>query len=243
MAFKIKLTAFICCCMALFSCSPKYTVLNKGIGGNSTADLVKRLEKDVLAAQPDLVIIMAGTNDIANSRKLVPSGTILANYRSMIVQLKAKGITVVLMSPPPVDTGYLFQRHDRRLFKTLPNERLDSLNTLLRQLAEGTGAYFIGIHQLFVQHDSPNRDSTSLICNALNSGKEDGVHPTREGYRLMAATIAAYLRKKHLLRKKHTIICFGDSITYGAFMTGAGTTEGDTYPAFLQQFIQKKHSL
>jgi lysophospholipase L1-like esterase len=68
-------------------------------------------------------------------------------------------------------------------------------------------------------------------------GIEDGLHPTRDGYRLIAQEVYRYLKQHQLLKKNRRIICFGDSITYGAFMDGKGTAEGDTYPAFLKNLL------
>lgn len=219
------------------SCVRNITVLNKGIGGNNSNDLLKRLDRDVLAENPDLVILMAGSNDMINSKKFISYATFRDNYQSLIHQLKSRGIQVVVMSPPPVDTGYVFQRHNRQLFSQEPNAKLDSLNHLIRQLARDNEVHYIDLHQAFKAQGSPNRLSQSLIVNQANLGIPDGLHPTREGYQLIANEVYHYLNAHKLLKRNQKILCFGDSITYGAFMTGKGTTEGDTYPALLKQML------
>lgn len=221
----------------LSSCAKDITVLNKGIGGNNSNDLLKRLERDVLAESPDLVILMTGSNDMINSKKFISYATFRDNYQSLISRMKARGIEVVVMSPPPVDTGYVFQRHNRRLFQQEPNEKLDSLSQLIRQLAQENDVHFIDLHQAFKAQGTPTREARSLLVNQANMGIPDGLHPTREGYQLIAGQVYRYLKADKLLKRKQKILCFGDSITYGAFMTGKGTTEGDTYPALLRQLL------
>lgn len=221
----------------LASCAKNITVLNKGIGGNNSQDLLRRLERDVLAESPDLVILMTGSNDMINSRKFISYATFRENYQSLISRMKAQGIEVVVMSPPPVDTGYVFQRHNRALFQQEPNDKLDSLNHLIEELAKANGVHYLNLHQAFRERGTPNRSAQSLLVNQANMGIPDGLHPTREGYQLIAGEVYRYLKAHKLLKRKQKILCFGDSITYGAFMTGKGTTEGDTYPALLRQLL------
>lgn len=241
-------TVLPACCVWLFvtvlsfSACAQQVVLNKGIGGNSSGDLLRRIDKDVLAENPDLVIIMVGTNDMVNSKKMVSYEKYRANYQTMIQKLKAKKINIVLMSCPPVDTGYLFTRHDRNLYKFDPNSALDSAGKIVNQLSKENSLYFIDLNGLFKSMGSPGRDANSLIINQANFGKEDGIHPTKAGYEVIAAKIYTYLKENKLLKKGNRIICFGDSITYGSFMPGAGTSEGDTYPAVLKKLINKSAS-
>lgn len=234
----MKQKLFILALLALLaSCARSVAVLNKGIGGNNTHDLLNRIDQDVLAENPDLVILMAGSNDMLNSRKFVSYARFEQNYRHLIRQLQSRNIRVVLMSPPPVDTGYLFQRHDHSLFADAPNAKLDSVNRLIRQLAQSHQVHYIDIYQAFQEKNSPNRQPQSLIINEANLGIADGLHPTREGYQLIAAQVYAYLKANKLLKRKQKILRFGDSITFGAFMEGKGTTEGDTYPAYLKRLL------
>ena len=230
--------------MTAAACSAvRDTVINAGVAGNSTSDLVNRVEKDVLSTHADIVIIMVGTNDMVNSKKLVTYADFSANYRKILQQVATTGAELLLMSPPPVDTASLFKRHDPNAFAELPNARLDSATSIISRLAAESGLHFIDINGIFERMNSPNADATSLIMNIKNSGRQDGVHPTREGYKRIAAEIYAVLKEKKLLKKNSRIICFGDSMTFGAFMEGAGTSDGDSYPAFLKRMLNGSHSL
>lgn len=239
MKYLLKIAGLLCClvCLLLSSCTSHFMVLNKGIGGNNSNDLLRRLNADVLQEKPDLVVMMVGSNDMINSRKLVNYQLFKDNYQQLIDQIKSTGAKIVLMSPPPVDTGYIYKRHDRNAYKEPLNYKLDSLNKLVREMAKANDIHFVDLYSLFKSKGSPNREVGSLILNQKNFGKEDGIHPTRQGYQLIAETVYSYLKKNKLLKKGKKIICFGDSITYGAYMSGEGTANGETYPAFLSRLI------
>ena len=83
----------------------------------------------------------------------------------------------------------------------------------------------------------PSHNSDSLINNVNNSGLRDGVHPTSHGYRIIAQEIFNKLLLDGKIKKDVKIICYGDSITFGVHVAGEGTTNGETYPAFLKRMI------
>ncbi|PTX18878.1 lysophospholipase L1-like esterase [Pontibacter mucosus] len=220
--------------------SAQCIILNKGVPGHNTRDLLQRVEQDVLAEQPDLVIMMVGTNDMVNSHKLVDYREYKENYLTLIRKIKARGAELVLLAPPPVDTGYVLGRHDRRLYAEDLNVKVEKAGAIVRALAEENNLHFIDLNTLFKATGSPNREAQSLLINEKNLGKPDGIHPTKEGYELMAKTIYTYLEEKKLLKGKKKIVCFGDSMTYGSYMAGAGTAQGDTYPALLSSMINRE---
>jgi lysophospholipase L1-like esterase len=222
------------------SCSKTYTVVNKGVAGNTSSDLLQRLERDVVGEQPGIVIIMVGTNDMINSNKFVSYHDFSDNYQRIIDKLKSTRCALVLMIPPPVDSGYIFKRHKKSAFDRDPNAKIDSAGTIIRALASRNSVGLIDLNRLFRERGEPHREASSITINESNSGKEDGIHPTEGGYRLMAGEVYSYLKRNRLLRKNAKIVCFGDSMTYGAFMAGAGTAEGNTYPAFLKALLNKK---
>jgi lysophospholipase L1-like esterase len=57
--------------VSLLSCKGKVKMINAGILGNSTSDLLARINTDVLSMHPDVVILMVGTNDMLNSKKFI----------------------------------------------------------------------------------------------------------------------------------------------------------------------------
>jgi lysophospholipase L1-like esterase len=224
--------------LLLTGCSASYEVQNIGVAGNNSVDLLRRVDTAVVARQPDLVLLLLGTNDMMNSKKLIPLDSFMQNYRELVQRIQTTGAKLVLLSIPPVDTGYIFQRHPRNAFEVDPNEKIRLANKSIQQLTmSNPGLYFFDLYELFAKGGSPNRTRESLLVNEQNLGKPDGVHPTRDGYAKMAESLYAYLIEKKLLKKNRKLICFGDSITFGAFMEGAGTTEGDSYPAQLKRLL------
>jgi lysophospholipase L1-like esterase len=207
--------------------------VNKGVGGNSTEDLLRRVDKDVIAEKPDLVLIMVGTNDMVNTAKLLSFDKYLGNYQTLIDKIKDAGISnIVLLNSLPVDTGYIYERHERKFFKLDPGTKMDSAAVKVLGLAEKNKIHCIDIHSLFKLRGMPNRTADSMIFNMANSGRPDGVHPTPEGYRFIAETVFQYLQSNSLLKEKQKIICFGDSITFGV-----GVGKGESYPEYLAGMI------
>lgn len=214
-------------------------VINAGVGGNTSGDLLKRVNADVIQQQPDMVLVMVGTNDMVNSGKLTSFEMYKKNLKTMIDVCKADSIQVLLMSPPPVDTLYLFQRHDREKFNALPNDKLDSVRSIMAKLAADRDLIFIDLQSEFIARGLPRHNADEVIMNVMNSGYADGVHPTAEGYAFIGRLIYDRLLKEKLFHKDIKIVCFGDSITYGSRVEGAGTSTGDTYPAVLLRLIEQ----
>lgn len=212
-------------------------VINAGVAGNTSSDLLARIERDVLNHKPDLVIVMVGTNDMLNSGKMNSYEKFASNLSEIVIQLKQIYSKVLLLSPPPADSAYLFERHDRKLFHDTPNVKLDSARQIVSRIAGEKQVYFIDIFQKFQDLNLPKHNEDMYIMNPANSGFRDGIHLTPLGYLLIAENVYNFLKKNNLLEKGDKIICFGDSITKGSKVKGAGTAEGETYPAFLSNFI------
>jgi len=207
----------------------KNRVINAGIGGNSTKDLLKRIDKDVLAKNPDLVIMMVGTNDMLNSNKMLDYKTYALNLEKLIKKIKANGSELVLMNPIPADSTYLFMRHDKHLFKETPNEKIDKAGQIVEQLAQENKVHFYNLNKRFKALNLPIHNQDLLIKNEKNSNKKDGVHPTALGYRFIAQHVYQFLTENKLLKPNGTIVCFGDSITRG--------DKRGNYPTYLNELI------
>ncbi|MEP3837809.1 MAG: GDSL-type esterase/lipase family protein [Algibacter sp.] len=205
-------------------------VVNAGIGGNTTKDLLKRIDKDVLAGNPGLVILMVGTNDMLNSKKMMDYNNYRANLNILIQKIKSAGSELVLMNPIPADSEYLFERHDKSLFTESPNEKLDKAGNIVASLAKENNVHFYDLNAKFKALNLPQHNQDLLIKNEKNSGKKDGVHPTALGYRFIAQNVYYFLNESELLKSNKSIICFGDSITRGG-------GKGENYPAYLNELI------
>lgn len=210
-------------------------VLNKGIPGNNVNNLQKRLERAVLSYQPSLVIIMIGTNDMVNPSKMLSYSAYSDKLNLLVDRIKKEGADVLLLSVPYADTGYLFDRYGRDKYTAGPNEKIDSANKIIHEIALEWHCMYLDINQVFSSYHSPSREASSLIRNEKNTGVKDGVHPTPRGYHIIAESIFSFLKEEG--RSYNKIICFGDSITFGAFALGQGTNKGRTYPAVLRRLL------
>ena len=223
----------------LYSFQCDIDVLNKGIGGNNTNDLISRVENDVISQKPEIVIMMVGTNDMFWIKKRISYDQYASNLDTLIGLFKSNNIEVILVSPPPADTSYLFERHDRELFVELPNKKLEIVSEILRTKSAQNNLLFVDIFNQFKKKGIPDHNKDNIIRNEFNSGAHDGVHPTPHGYRMIADKIFKKLLDNGKIKEGINIICFGDSITFGAHVAGEGTASGETYPAYLKERICK----
>jgi len=214
----------------LGSQSNEHQIINAGVPGNNTADLLKRVEKDCLSHRPKLTILMAGTNDM-NSVKYIPLEQYRKNMISLIDSIKAIGSEVVLMTILPLYEPYLLTRHPAAFYQ--PEgiaERRKAVNKMIRSIAEEKKTHFLDLGRRFELIGKIGTDINSLIRNEANSGQTDGIHPTPNGYRFIGLTVYDYLADHDLPFSK--IVCFGDSIT-----CGDGSVDKESYPAYLSKLI------
>jgi lysophospholipase L1-like esterase len=121
----------------LFARQPgkKSAVINAGVGGNTTADMLARIDRNCLAHRPDLTIVMAGTNDM-NSKKYIPLPQYEENMRSIIAKIAGIGSRIILMPILPVYEPYLYTRHDKSFYEPEGHAgRKTAMNALIRDLA------------------------------------------------------------------------------------------------------------
>ncbi|MEX0882779.1 MAG: GDSL-type esterase/lipase family protein, partial [Cyclobacteriaceae bacterium] len=72
-----------------------WTIINKGVGGNNSMDLLARIQPDIIDENPDMVFVMVGINDMINLHKFVDYHTFKKSYQKIITRLKEAGIETV----------------------------------------------------------------------------------------------------------------------------------------------------
>jgi lysophospholipase L1-like esterase len=148
---------------------PGKPYIGRGISGQTTPQMLVRFGQDVVALKPKVVVILAGTNDIAGNSGPSTLKMIEDNFRSMTKVAKANGIRVVLSSVLPV--------YDYPWKPGLqPAEKIVALNAWLKDYASRTGVTYLDYH-------SAMSDARHGLRADLGS---DGVHPNEAGYRVMA---------------------------------------------------------
>jgi lysophospholipase L1-like esterase len=214
-------------------------IINAGVGGNNTRALLARVETDVLAHRPSLVVVMVGTSDALNSAALVPPAEFRAALAALALRLTQAGSRVLLATVVPFHLPALLTRHRLESYGDLPPAaRHARINEIIREVARGCALPLAEVNTVFTQRGNIGEDPGCLLRNLANSGVADGVHPTAAGYRLIAEVMHQAIREHRL--PTATIVCFGDSITFGAAMPGAGTANGSTYPARLAELFARE---
>ena len=212
-------------------------IRNFGICGASTGRILAEEVPAALAFRPDLSVLLAGTNNTCNSHALTSTEAFRSELLAILNALKNAGSRLLLMTIPPFCPDLLLERHDRNAYGDFsPEERVAAANRVIASVAEETGAVLIDLHSAFLQKELSAADS--YLTNPNNSPYRDGVHPNRDGYALTAKLILEAIRRHDLPCSR--IACLGDSITYGQYMSGAGTADGDAYPGQLRSLLNNE---
>lgn len=208
-----------------------YEVINAGTGGDNTIDLLRRIDRDCLAHQPELVILKAGTNDM-NSRKHVPVREYEQNMRQIIEKIREIKSKILLMNLLPVYEPYLMTRHDPAFYAPEGHAgRKAGMNGIIKGLSVEYNLSFLDLHHIFAKAGNIGPEAGSWLKNEANSQTKDGLHPTPEGYRVIGVSVFQSIIFNKLPQRK--IVCFGDSITLGD-----GKPDGENYPAYLKKLLQ-----
>lgn len=205
-------------------------VINAGVGGNNTVDMLARMDRDCLSHNPGLTVLMVGTNDM-NSRKFIPLKDYRKNLEKMIAAISRTGSKIILMNLLPVCEPYLMTRHDPAFYQPEGHRgRLAEMNDCIHKTADAHGLSFLDLFSVFEKAGNVGLEKSSWIKNEANSNSTDGLHPTAEGYRVIGVLVYQHIILNNLVSNK--IVCFGDSIT-----RGDGSMDKDSYPAWLQKLL------
>ena len=156
---------------------PGKPYVNRGIGGQTTAQMLLRFRADVIELRPKVVVVLAGTNDIAGNAGPATLDQIESNVASMTELARAHGIAVVLASLLPVSDDKK-DANDQPLTRTRqrPTVSIQALNRWLAEYAAKSG-------HVYLDYFPAMADASGLLRPALN---DDGLHPNARGYAVMA---------------------------------------------------------
>jgi lysophospholipase L1-like esterase len=170
-------------------------VLNAGVPGNTSADLLKRLARDVLAHQPQVVLIQVGINDSAidvwrnppATHPRVPPDAFRANLLQIIASIRSTGARILLVAPNPL----LWTPTLKNVYGKTPydpsdpdgmDRPLEAYRTLLREIAQSEKIPLLDASAAF-------REEARRTHQKLEAFVPDGMHPGDAGHRVLASLI------------------------------------------------------
>jgi acyl-CoA thioesterase-1 len=155
--------------------------VNRGISGQTTPQILLRFRQDVIALKPEMVVILAGTNDIAENTGPTSLETIEDNLKSMVDLARKNGVRPILASVLPAAV-YPWRPEIRPIEKILP------LNQWMKECAATEGIGYLDYYSAMVN------DQHGLKAELTG----DGVHPNEAGYTIMAPLVADAIAKSKL---------------------------------------------
>jgi acyl-CoA thioesterase-1 len=167
----------------------RINMINSGINGDNAAGAYKRLERDVFAYNPDLVIVCLGLNNMDT-----PIEEMEDVFSKIFSELKDRNIPAIYMSPNMVDS-YCNEKEINRLFeskwaidyaeklaKKQTSGEVDRLFEAAMQAARQNGAVICNAYKAWRNLSDAGTDTTKLLSNHIN-------HPTREMHTVFAAML------------------------------------------------------
>lgn len=148
----------------------QYELIGAGIGGNKVYDLYLRMDDDVLAKNPDVVVIWVGVNDVWH-KSMFGTGTdpdkFQRFYEAILKKLQAKGIRTVLVTPAAIG-----ERND---YSNQQDGDLNLYSSFIRNLAKKYNADLIDLritfHEYSVKNNPENKESGILTTDRVHLNK------------------------------------------------------------------------
>ncbi len=156
---------------------PGKPYVNRGIGGQTTAQMLVRFRADVIALKPKAVVILAGTNDLAGNSGVTTPEAIQDSLAGMVDLARQAGIRVVLASILPVtDAKKSLDGTPINRTRDRPPEAIRSLNSWMAGLARRQRLVYLDYHTALASAEGALRPELT----------DDGLHPNQAGYAVMA---------------------------------------------------------
>lgn len=157
----------------------EFEILNRGVGGDRTEQLLARIQKDVIEEDPDVVVMQVGINDAWHRFLIgveVKPEDFLAHYTELVETLQTTRAQIILLQPYALNMGGMSR----------VRPYLDRFNGMIDEIAKTHGVPLIPMDEIFtgVTQDIPPEQFSV-----------DGVHPTHRGCRYIADRVIKELQK------------------------------------------------
>lgn len=161
---------------------PGKPYINRGIGGQTTPQMLVRYRQDVIDLQPKVVLMLAGTNDIAGNTGPMRNDDIEANFASMAELARLHGVRLVFASLLPVHD---YTEKAKDFFAQRPQARILELNTWLKDYCAKNDLVYLDYFSAMV-------DDKGMMKKDLS---DDGLHPNAAGFKVMAPLAESAIQK------------------------------------------------
>jgi lysophospholipase L1-like esterase len=166
---------------------PGKNYVDRGISAQTTPQMLVRFRPDVIALKPRVVVILAGTNDIAGNTGPMTNEDIQNNLASMAELAQANNIRVVLASITPVSAYHAAPNAPPQTTRR-PVDRVQAINAWMKTYAAANKHVYLDYYSAMI-------DSSGMLKTEFS---DDDLHPNAAGYKVMAplaeAAIAQALR-------------------------------------------------
>src|SRR6202453_958215 len=167
---------------------PGKPYVNRGIGGQTTPQMLVRFRQDVIDLHPKAVLILAGTNDIAGNTGPMRLEDIEADYASLAELARAHDIKVIYASVLPV---YNYTEKSKDFFAQRPPEKILELNRWLQNYCAPSSSGETR-NCVYLDYFSALVDDKGLMKKDL---ADDGLHPNAAGFKIMAPLAEAAIEQ------------------------------------------------
>ena len=164
---------------------PGKPYVDRGISGQTTPQMLLRFRQDVVALHPAVVVILAGTNDVAGNTGPMTNEEIQGNLASMSELAHAHKIRVVLASVTPISAYHVASAAAVPQTTARPMARIRALNDWIR-------TYAAAHNDIYLDYFSAMTDGSGLLRAELS---EDDLHPNAKGYAIMAPLAEAAIAR------------------------------------------------
>ena len=152
---------------------PAKPYLNRGIDGQTTSQMLVRFRQDVIELDPRVLVVLAGTNDVAGVTGPTRNEDIEANFASMAELARLHHIRVIFSSLLPVNN---YTEDAKESFALRPHERILALNRWLQDYCAKNKLVYLDYFSALV-------DDKGMLKRDLS---DEGLHPNAAGYKIMA---------------------------------------------------------
>ncbi len=156
--------------------------INRGISGQTTSQMLLRFRQDVIDLDPDVVVVLAGTNDIAGNTGPISIEDIEGNLTTLAELARVHDIALVLSSVTPVNNYTPASQH---FFADRPPSEILRLNDWMKAYCASTNCYYLDYFGAMV-------DGSGLLKEDLSV---DGLHPNDAGYKIMVPLAESAIEK------------------------------------------------